>query len=102
MSPIFQQIIISWQFNYSIASLSLPLCSLPCSWLHSSDACLVEVRAAPEGEDQEQLTVKVLLTAPTLRKFVSKFADNITMTAMAQQDSLELTAKNRKLGLYNL
>ena len=62
------------------------------SWLHSSDACLVEV-TSPENDDT--LQVKVLLTEATLHKFVSKFTDdNITMTTVNEVEAMKITVKN--------
>ena len=67
------------------------------SWLHGSDACLVEVTPAVSDEDQDRLQVKVLLTEATLHKFVSKFRDDsITMTVVDDFEAMKLTVKNLK------
>jgi len=68
------------------------------SWLHGSDACLVDTTSASDkDEDQNMLRVKVLLTEATLHKFVSKFRDDsITMTVVDDYEALKLTVKNLK------
>ena len=51
------------------------------SWLHHSDATVGRVEASDdEEEDSNKLVVHVILSEPTLAKFVAKFGDSVTIT----------------------